>query len=908
MNNGIHRSCCCPVCDCGEDCNGVWGLPNEDKAFQCCWSVGDRVLYRHTWGGSYTVRSGGIVPSIGCHDSSYNCGIVKYVGGSDIEVEYVCIGARGNYHDPIIDPRLPEFINGKSWEGEPVPSPTGDGYNVSPIVYNISPNQSYNDPPTKTDYQQLKTLEGEYVINNAHVPGCANGWNYRYYDKYDGFEVVETINGLEYTYSWEPKLKNTDDIEISLKETFCGTIADCLEPFNKNVNVCKEGDICGEDDIILPESCWVKNTDGDFERIKCDPNSPCSCYGIDEQGNVFGKNEYKLFQHATIFALDLTNPNIQYCSQNGYWIEQEIEKKWAKYELSPYLILFNRPMIEWQCDCKDTDDEYILKDQVGPGKKREVYGGFSWYGWNGNCSCSGDNCCASNFKSLAPCVQECLSLENNYAGGNGLVPCASVITDGQPEGPYWASFREVSTLGGYSTADFFNCQNCTEAVASCSGFKSYCVIRKTNMPKCPGECQSFYGIMEDPSNCNLIKENEDIKVDALKFACNYGCAEPRNCASENYTPFCQTFSPKDSGLLIFPDAYIRTECKTYTTHTLTITPVEEDSRRCNWYVWDGIDNNGNLKEYRCCGTAGRANGKDIGETVNITNPYGNIGFSWTEGVGWVSTCENLGKECGGGYYQGPTIDEPEARCSGPNQACCCPTCKCTQGNFTPDIICNEGNNCGSVQCSGTTSWLSYDKIASGDYPCYLATTQRACCQLPENFACDCEWWPNSIPKSYEPKYWREEQIPNLDEYWNLQINVSNMPVIVGCICTPPSCGCEGPGNYTENSGTKCNLDNYTVESPRKNCSSGCFDYIADTWSCNYTPEILAGTQAFCPPSDPCPDECPGKICNDNTECANFCCGSCIDDATGFPIAVGINGCICQKCEEYCPSGSTWVPC
>jgi hypothetical protein len=894
MNKGLIRKCCCPVCDCGEDCNGTWGLPNEDKAFQCCWSVGDRVLYRHTWGGSYTVRSGGSTLPLPCHPASYNCGIVKYSGGTNIEVEYVCIGARGNYHDPIIDPRLPEFINGKSWEGEPVPSPTGDGYNISPIVYNISPNQSYNDPPTKTDYQELKTLEGEYVINNAHVPGCANGWNYRYYDKYDGFEVVETINGLEYTYSWEPKLKNTDDIEISLKETFCGTIADCLSPFNKTVNICKQEESCGEDDIVLPESCWVKNTDGDFERIKCDPNSPCSCYGIDEQGNVFGKNEYKLFQHATIFALDLTNPNIQYCSQNGYWIEQEIEKKWAKYELSPYLVLFNRPMIEWQCDCKDTDDEYILKDGVGPSKKREVYGGFSWYGWNGNCSCSGDNCCASNFKSLAPCVQRCLSLVDEYAAGNGLVPCASVIADGQPEGPNWQSFRDLATITGYGTADFFNCQNCTEAVASCSGFKSYCVIRDTNMPKCPGDCQSFYGVMESPDNCSKTTNSDcstnTVDIEQLQFGCSYGCAEEITCACENYTPFCQTFSPKDSGLLIFPDPYARTECQTYTTHILTITPVEEDSRRCNWYQWEGIDNDGTTKEYRCCGSAGRSGGRDIGETIPITNPYGNITFSWSEGIGWVSTCEDLGKVCGGFYYDGPS--EEDINASG--------------GGYAPDIICNEGNGCGSVQCSGTTSWLSYTEIGSGDYPCYLGTTQRACCQLPESIACGCEWWPNSTQKSYEPKYWREEQIPNLDEYWNLQINISNMSVIVGCTCTPPSCGCEGPGNYTENSGTICNLDNYTAIASRINCASKCYDYVADTWNCKYTPFITAGTQAFCP-QDPCPDpRCPNPSCEDN-KCPEYCCGSCMDDVTGNSGPL-LNECSCDGCGTSCPSGSTWVSC
>ena len=889
MNNGIHRSCCCPVCDCGEDCNGVWGLPNEDKAFQCCWSVGDRVLYRHTWGGSYTVRSGGSTIPNPCHPASFNCGIVKYSGGSNIEVEYVCIGARGNYHTPTIDPGLPEFINGKSWEGEPVPSPTGDGYNVPPIVYNIISGQGNNDPPTKIDYDQGNTVAGEYVLNSAYVPGCANDWYYRYYDKYDGFEVVETTVGLETTYSWEPKLRGTDeDIKILSLDTFCGTIADCLEPFNRTVNVCEGGQTCGEYDITLPEECWEFN-----QRInKCDPDTPCSCYGIDEQGNVFGKNEHILFQHATIFALDLTNENIQYCSQNGYWIEQQVENKWVKYELSPYLVLFNRPMIEWQCDCKDTDGEYILPEGVGPGKKREVYdGGFSWYGWNGNCTCSGDDCCALNFKNLAPCVQRCLSLENEYAAGTGHVPCSSVNINGEIEGPNYEAFRDLITFTGYSTADFFTCQNCTEAVASCSGFKSYCVIRDTNMPVCPGKCQSYYGVMENPTNCSE-RLDEDCtalspELGALSFGCQYGCPQrltSANCPCTGSVPLCNTFFMNDDLGLIPPDPYIRTECQTYTTHILTITPVENDSRRCNWYQWEGVDNDGSPKEYRCCGSAGRAGGRDIGETAAITNPYGNITFSWTEGIGWVSTCDDLGEGCGGSYYEGPSEGDLDAK----------------GGGYAPGKECNQGNGCGGVQCSGTTSWLPFSEIQSGDYSCYLGVTQRACCQLPESFACNCEWWPNSARKSHEPKYWREEQIENLDENWNLQINISNLPIIVGCNCTPPSCGCEGPGNYTENNSSKCTPDNYSALASRRGCLSTCFDYVADTWSCNYNPNFPVGTQ-----STNCLEcDCLCETGDCGTLCKGLCC---YEDDSKIPCAE-VNKCICtEDCDILCAPGAKYYP-
>ena len=905
MNNALHRTCCCPVCDCGEDCNGVWGTPNEDKAFQCCWSVGDKILYRHTTTCNYSVRTGGPTTPFNCYPATYTCGIVDYTGIPNIEVEYVCIGARGNYHNREIDPRLPEFINGRSWEGEPVFSPTKDGYNVPPIVYvlNPLPGQIFNDPPTKSDYENGLTIPGKYIQQNSYVPGCAaEGWDYRHYDKYDGFEIIETSIGTEVKYSWEPKLKGTDENDLILTQNiFCGVISDCLSSNNKTINVCKSGQEgnCNESDIAIPSECWNENN----ERLnKCDPNTDCSCYGIDENGNVFGKNEHKLFQYATIFALDITNPEIKYCSSNGYWIEGQVRDKWFKYSLHPYLVLFNRPIREWLCDCKDTDDNYILPEGVGPGKKREVIGGFTWYGWNGNCECNGIDCCEQNLDKLAPCVQRCMTIDKRFAAGNSIVPCSSFKENGNYSGPLWRPFGEASTFSGYSTADFFKCTNCVEAISSCSGFKSYCIIRDTNMPVCPGQCQSFYGIMEDPDNCSKRFDqkcdpaNPQPTAKDLSFGCKYGCPQNISCSctfdGQSSSPLCQTFSAKSNEFgLIFPAPYIRTECKDFAINILTITPVEDDSRRCNWYQWDGIGNDGKPKQYRCCGSSGRYGGRDIGETAKIYPPEGDISFSWTEGIGWESTCEDLGKECGGFYYEGPSKDYTDAK----------------GGGFGPDVNCNEGKGCGGVQCSGETeSWISFDDLAKGDYSCYLGTTQRGCCQLSEEYACACEWWPYSKQKSHEPKYWREEVIKNLDEYWNLQTLISNEEILVGCKCVPPSCNCEGPGNYIDwGDSAKCIENSYNRLASEYNCSSGCLDYIGDPDNCNYDPDNagkIGTSSSICKDPD-CESNSICSACPDG-KCATFCVGQCCNDITN--ICIDYFDCICDgDCKDLCPEGYTY---
>ena len=919
MINASYRKCTCPACDCGEDCNGFWGTPNEDKAYECCWSVGDKVKMTHVIKTNYEYKAGGIVSGINfCIEETNACGRVIEISSSEkIEVEYVCIGARGNAHtnpSPFAD--LPDYINGVAWkdEGKGADPELKDGWQIPPVVYIPVP----ESPTSQTPDNFLLTAEvgdiwpyGLYTGNIQHISGCVNNWPYRYERLYNGFVVAQDPE-TELKY-FEPIPIDTDQTpKIETYSDFCGCI-DCLLE-QKNVSICGAQQYLDCNDIdengvpvdcklrsefIITNACdcggnssdvpgyACKNFDCEYclhpdscERInKCNPNSDCSCfvsidlkesdleetdhgfevdtegYILDTEGNRIpsgryrGRYENKIFQTATIFALDLTNPDIQYCSQVGYFIEKQVSHnngtKWQKYELSPYLLLFNRPILEWDCDCKDENGDYILPDGVGEGFRREVYGGFSWYFWNGNCEgeCNDLSC---SLKSPAPCVAGCDFSVNEYEGSGDIPPCREYrdLDNNQTFGPAWAPFSQSTPIfGGQASADFLRCINCVEGISSCSGFKSYCIKRKNVIPdepgSCPGECQGFYGVMQNAGNaCNQSSPDPPDP----EYFCGYGCADPANtlCSDDSIQYPCSIGSGTNF-LYVFPSPYPRYICETYAIHTLTIEPIQDQQKRCMWY--DFTINN---KNYRCCGqTRENAIGKDVGSPIdidieldsdnNLNIKYNdeipdlkipnNLEFSWTEGIGWISSCPEVGI-----IYDGDSTTEiPNA----------------------PEVICNEGNGCGSVQCSGTTGLLSGSQISSGNYPCYLATTQRTCCQLPYDIACvQDSWWPHGEPNNY-----------GSEQFWFIQELVSNGNITTGCSCTRPSCSCFGSsveelpeGRYstsgltiqTDNNGyiyaPECDTNNYSILSFYYPCTgTPCKQYVANSYYCDYNPENPVGT-------------------------------------------------------------------
>lgn len=993
MNNAEYRKCLCPGCNCGEDCNGFWGTPNQDKAYQCCWSVGDKVKMTHVIETNFEFKGGGIIPKNACYRQSYSCGRVREQSSTEkIEVEYVCIGARGNAHlNPNSYADLPDYINGVAWKdaGGGADPNVRDGWNVSPVVY-IPVSQSTTsqapDDALKTANEGDIWEYGQYLSNIQHISGCFNNWPYQYEQIYNGFVAVkDSSTNLLY---WEPIPIPTDEIpKIETSNNFCSCI-DCFFT-QKNVSRCGayKGLECDIDENgnyincvklnepIQTQACDCGDTPSDVPPIvcenfnceycldpdnckrlnKCNPDSDCSCfipiyikeqdlnetdhgYEVDEEGYILdtdgnkipsgkyrGRYEHSIYQSATIFALDLTNTDIQYCEYGGYFIERQVGPHWQKYELQPFLVLFNRPILEWDCDCKDSEGNYILPDGVGEGYRKEVYGGFSWYFWSGTCDLDCEKC-TETLTAPAPCVAGCESILDDFEAGTGIVPCTDrlnidyengQVTSQTQDGVDWLPFSgDRAVFSGFSTADFFRCTNCVEGISSCAGFKSYCIKRRNVTPEgtgtCPGECQGFYGVMQQQTPILCESKEGDVPL-----SCNYGCAELAldlcedgsvESGSEIKT-VCDIGQAKSqsggieqpggSGGLIFPPAYQRSICESYTIHTLTIEPVQEDQRRCLWY-----DFQTNNKNFRCCGKAGILGGSDVGSPINIEfesntdNDFiikynsdfedlkltipNNLEFSWTEGIGWVSSCEDLGNP----YI--PDTDEENADGNG----------------YTVEILCDVNPSvCSGVQCSGTTTF-GVD-LAEGVYPCLLSPQARTCCQLPYDIACvQDSWWPHGKQNYY-----------GSNNFWFIQENVSNGNVLTGCSCIRPSCSCysssteepEGryttPGSIQNNEGIiyipECDLNNYSKISYYYSCFSGCKDYVADIYGCAYDPDNHVGTTSNNCFSDVCqgkhawPDGCDGK--GDGSDCPTWCSGYCESNPN-----LQVEGWVCIDCNELCP--------
>ena len=941
MISGSHKnSCCCGNCDCVEDCNGYWGTPNQDRAYQCCWSVGDRVQYTHNTITDYVYKGGGITPqTVDCRPQSYTCGLIRRKSNILVEVEYVCIAAKGNFHKGSgIDSEyqnLPEYIDPKQWdEDQPTASPTGDGWNIAPIVYLPKEDPFRNPAPAIPKFEGDTWDYGEYVQNPAHRPGCVQGLPYKYENKFDGFVgVIGEGGGLEWEprpkdADWEINLDNTDtsdDFKIGTLQTGCrcigcvmqekdviicgaGTYLDCENEGDENTppTDCKLADsdptdsgspcACGNtlyNSDVPPFVC--RNFECEYclhpdtcQRInKCNPDSDCSCfkasylkevdlspttnevYEVDTEGYVLdtngerifagyeGRYEHKIFQSATIFALDLTNPDIQYC-RGEYWIEEQVGTddgvKYQKYKLQPFLVLLNRPILEWDCDCKDSNGNYYLPEGLGKYKRRKVYGGFKWKLWDGNCA--QPNCELYSVRDPFICVDECELVEKRFAaeGGQDVVPpCRKSVPINPLDPPFYDFFESITTLESQSTADFFRCVNCVEAVASCGGFKGYCVKRRNvtpNEPKsCPGECRGFYGTMNRKSDYDC--ENAGEPKEPVLFACEYGCAESDVCQGTCENHYINEIGALDqSGNPIFvltPSPYQRSECVAYSTHTLTILPVDQEKRRCLWNEFVGRNFEGELESFGCCGiypyhyssTDGPPVGKDVGTPVDVSNPHGDLGFSWTEGYGWKSTCEDIGD-----IFEDLLTTDGDDELSGGIEACDENGQNCEPiGN--PDTTCDvDPSFCNDIQCSDITAFISASDIINGKYPCLLATTSRPCCKLPFELICQAQW----------PYYTTGPQYTyGSEQYWNSQQLAGNqLPIVTGCSCLPPSCECytgniiigyePTPGRYDEITDFgRCDSDNYSRLSSFRNCITGCKDYVADLYGCKYNPTNRVGT-------------------------------------------------------------------
>ena len=976
MINASYRKCLCPGCDCGEDCNGFWGTPNQDKAYQCCWSVGDKVKMTHTIETNFQFKGGGIVIGNACYEQSYSCGrILESSSSTKIEVEYVCIGARGNAHtnpSPFAD--LPDYISGVAWkdEGKGADPELKDGWDVYPISYIPLTGPGGEDPEQAlVNAKEGETIweYGEYVTNTQHIPGCASNWPFRYQELYSGF--IAAKDSTSQTLYWEPipiptdqepktgsLTKNCNCLNYILKNTY--TCQDYTQIDENCVCECIPQDNCANPSCIsseTPNFCYgERDTDGTLlncNRIdKCNPNSDCSCFipiyikesdlsetdhgfEVDEEGYILdtdgekipsgkyrGRYENSISQSATIFALDLTNPDIQYCEYGGYFIERQVSHegatKWQKYELQPFLVLFNRPILEWDCDCKDENDNYILPDGVGVGYRKEVAGGFSWYFWSGACDLGCDDC-PKILTAPAPCVAGCELIVDDFVAGKEFVPCKPNDGPDVDSGPKWRPFSaDRATLSGFSTADFFTCTNCVEGISSCAGFKSYCIKRRNVTPEgentCPGQCGGFYGVMAQAEAEGVLCTGKEGIID---LACSYGCAELAKDLCDGFTSCSigQRGSSQAGPIggggpepLIYPPAYQRSTCESYAIHTLIIEPVQEDQRRCLWYDFET-----NGKNFRCCGKSGKLGGSDVGSPINIEfetntdndliikynsdfedlqlNIPNNLDFSWTEGIGWVSSCKDLGN---------PYIaDTDETSVDG--------------NNYSIEVLCDVNpSSCDQVQCSGTTEF-GVD-LAKGIYPCVLSPTARTCCQLPYDVACiQDSWWPHGQQNDY-----------GSSDFWFIQNNVSNGNILTGCSCYRPSCSCyflseeEPEGRYVipgdiefKNSYIyipQCDPDNYTVKSDYyRDCVNGCFYYTADIYGCTYDPNHPAGKQSddclknCCPGVHQWPDGCTENCENDPSDCPTWCSGYCEGNEN-----LQIEGWVCGDCNDLC-NGGIFIP-
>jgi len=969
MNSSLYKSCCCGNCDCLEDSNGYWGKPNQDFAYECCWSVGDRVQYKHDAEVNYEHRAGGVVPKTNpCYPQSYTCGRVLRKSNVLVDVQYVCIGSRGNFHTgPTTDSQyegLPEYIYGNDSEGNGSASPTGDGWNISPVLYQPANDPSTGQiPPYENEIGEGDTWDyGEYIQNPAHISGMYTGLPFNYYKKYDGFEAKQGDGG---GFFWSPiEIPANTDTEYDVGTL--STSSTCIDCFlsNKDVYRCGAGEHlnCENMENGVPVDCILEGEPGDGSdgpclcnpdfiygsdvppfvcrnagqdceyclhpddcgRInKCNPNSDCSCfkadylkeedlntdnfgtdfgtdivdenYEIDTEGYVLdtdgerilkgyqGRYEHKIYNAATIFALDLTDPNIKYC-RGKYWVEFEVDTgtgtKYQQYELEPFLVLYHRPIKEWDCDCKDENGDYYLPDGVGKYKRKNVEGGFVWKTWSGN----SDGCCPVCPGGIGPqcidfvrnlwvCVADCELEQNTYQAGSGYVPCTRSSPLDAADTKFYPFFENKTTLGSQSTADFFRCKNCVEGISSCGGFKGYCIKRRNVIPDkenaCPGQCEGFYGTMVKSADydCN------DANIVPSVFSCNYGCAENNGCGQTCEKQYINEFGYEDDDenpvILIPPTPYMRSECVAYTTNILTILPVDQEKRRCLWNEFQITNNEGETQRCGCCGiySEGSGLGKDVGAPLDISNPYGDLIFSWTEGIGWDDTCEDIGTVLSDLLEEGSEDEYFKAEACDENG-----NCSSISG---PTTLCEEDPSiCDPVQCSGTTAFISGKEMATGNYPCVLGPIQRSCCKLPFSLSC-----PQDTPWPYYssgPLYTHETE-----QYWQEQKIIPSSNKLIGCNCVPPSCECYDiwndeitetyPGRYDpiDEDPKRCDADNYTKISHYRQCFDGCSVYDFDLYGCRYDPDNPSGTVTDDCIGPKCPGPYPGG-CDDTKDCPKYC--------------------------------------
>jgi len=90
----VHRCCECSddgACNCLGDCNDFDKDGSQQLAgcWDCCWSPGDAIRWKASWGGANIQRRETLYPGFG--GGGPQCADVTYAGG-DIEVEYVVVG------------------------------------------------------------------------------------------------------------------------------------------------------------------------------------------------------------------------------------------------------------------------------------------------------------------------------------------------------------------------------------------------------------------------------------------------------------------------------------------------------------------------------------------------------------------------------------------------------------------------------------------------------------------------------------------------------------------------------------------------------------------------------------------------------------------------------------------------
>jgi hypothetical protein len=1037
-----------PKCNCYEDCNGIWGTPNQDKCYGCCWSVGDKVKYTHDWRGEFEVKWGGITQGGGpfCVPS-HTCGTSFYSGMEEglIELEYVCVGARGNYHSagttdtPPSDPRLPLYIHGRSWAGEPTASLTKDGWNVVPLVaipecniIDVDGTACDNDvcccvtPPNSESFCNRV----EYITNLAYIPGCAElktignptalGWPYKFIKRYIGFEAIQG-EGDQLFWSPVSSLDTNQEIKIGggtprscccgdESPTVCPALACVLDGWTGNedaegwIQSCTPLKWNGSTDdprLMMDTSefctCFV-NDEGELVKMVGEEEVPCDCYN-DPSAILWNdpcdpdpapwpgpsgpipdcepcKRRYRINHTATVFALNLEDERIKYCANQGYWIEGQIRNKWFKYKVYPFLIMTCRPVLEWECNCVDDVGEPLLKDVVCENIeipstddtestdestdnsstdepeikncKKEIFGGYNWYFWTGNCDCDPRTECGAQcgISSILPCVQSCQTFNEPFAGfgiepGN-LVPSSAVNDDdgGPWGGASWVPWGLTSTsiLSGENVQDFFLCTNCAEGIASCSGYKAYCVRRTQTRPlipgSCAGECSGYYGLELNPEQfCPEFQEG------TLQVRCNHGTPASTTQGTINYPcsgVYCDRWLNSNSLSGAFP--VMRSECVPMFVHTINIEPVESDERRCKWYEWEKDG-----KQYRCCGKPQNnetVEGEDVGtlpplvlpEPLNGEYPNGYV-FSWTEtgssgsgGKGWPSEqrakelCQEVTDICPPGSSNPifGTGCEPSGGCDCDKQ----PACGGTQDQFYP-LDENGSTPCSLATCHRGACITGRPGCPVSKSNLWNVQSLDFVCNDPNDPNCDSLFQDNLSDFADIKTDSNGNQFyvfnPNAtlggfvgEEEILIPVSAATANKIVGCNCVPPACLCctgGDPEQWEPGSGDcspigrwqlpedtgRCNPNNYSRFSPHP-CISGCNLCVSDPDTCVYkgctigedNPTGCAIPEPLCPGQQPFLDGCPKT-----GECPILYC-----------VPTGNFGFLGWTCEEECPAGST----